>query len=225
MSEISYGFVRGRKGQPTPESPGAVGPPRTMESFKPEQVKAELAAFKAAHKSSDVDFAPQSLHHTIGSGPMQAGSGADLARVLDTRPLYDEDDTDLNVSGTSYVNGSPVCGFSFQAPPSGQGLVLCQARMESNNNTIRGYCSWQIRDGSTLGSGTVIYNSTQAEADNIAVVAGDNVTVGGFSHTHANVVLPVVLTAGSTYNLTTIHRATGSTIDIFRRIIMFFPWI
>ncbi len=36
---------------------------------------------RAIHKHSDVDFSPDSQHHTIGNGEHQAASGADLERL------------------------------------------------------------------------------------------------------------------------------------------------
>lgn len=228
MPRVNYGFLygSGRGGIPIVGSAMSDKGPAGGETKKEKDALTNRSVHVKAHSASDIDFSPQSQHHTIGTGPMQAASGADLAKLQSLVGKFEFDTTDLTgITGTSYVTGTPVVGFSFIAPESGWVLVHTQGRLESNNNTIIGLLSWQIREGSTVASGTVVYNSTQADADEASLVSGPNVTAGGASLVTPSGMWPRSLDPGETFNISLIHRATGSSIDIFNRQVMVFPLI
>jgi len=99
--EVPYGYV-GKK-SPASASQRQSG---KIETFKANQVQEELAAFRLAHKSSDQDFAPTSLHHTLGTGPNQAASGADLTRHYDES--YRRIGTTKRETGSASVTGTEL---------------------------------------------------------------------------------------------------------------------
>ena len=81
---VPYGFVYGKRGSASPEQSSAQETsqgPGNLQTFTKQQMQAEIAAFRDAHRKSDVDFSPSSLHHTLGNGPGQAASGQDLDAI------------------------------------------------------------------------------------------------------------------------------------------------
>ena len=79
-NEVPYGFIYDNRDKLI--KPGTPPPAETkLNAYSPQQVQSELENFRIAHKKSDTDFAPSSIHHTIGTGANQAASGDVVARL------------------------------------------------------------------------------------------------------------------------------------------------
>jgi hypothetical protein len=73
-----------------------------------------------------------------------------------------------SIPTAAYTAGSPVVGLAYTVPPSGRVRVSCQAYAEcwSDQNLIA--VTFEVRDGGTIGSGTVLH----AAHANYAIIAG-----------------------------------------------------
>lgn len=129
------------------------------------------------------------------------------------RVIAAEDVTDqTGITSATFAAGSPVCGLAFTAPPSGAVWVTVGGLpvvILSGNVTRRCELSWELRAGSTIGSGTVVLG-----ASNIRMVA---IGIGATSGLRADVEMThrwrmTGLTPGAAYNVRTMHRVnvTGS---------------
>ncbi len=145
---------------------------------------------------------------------------ADL--LNDTFP-EEESDTQ-NTSGTTTsstytatLTGGTACGLTFVAPRSGKVLVTTTADIR-NSTTGRSYCSWIIKTGATIGSGTTFLDG----GDNAAA------SVVGTSGVMSEKTYEVTgLTPGSTYNVRQQFRnnAGGQTGTFERKSLVVQPVI
>ena len=136
-------------------------------------------------------------------------------------PTQASDFTSLTgVTSTSYTNGSPVCGTTFVAPPSGRVIITVSGAISISNNGERIFLSYDVRAGSTIGSGTLVAGA----ADLSALIAGSAVNSGAAawaSSSHRR--LLTGLTAGSTYNVFTRHRVSGGSGTVAARYLLVEP--
>lgn len=133
---------------------------------------------------------------------------------------------DNNSAGTAVTttpsNGSTVCGASFVAPESGRVLVSFNGSftIHSTGGTGQVHMGPQVREGSTVGSGTVVYNPS-----------GDPgcKTGSSLAQTWSSGCSAMVdgLTAGDTYNVAAVFftpDASGSPkIQYFSRQVSAIP--
>lgn len=122
---------------------------------------------------------------------------------------------------TAYVAGASVCGVTFVAPSSGAVQISWHARCESNTINLSVMVSTQLREGGTIGSGTIVHSpaDTRALEGPADDPAGTKARIQASMYTVA-----AGLTAGSTYNVRTMHRITGAGDgDIFDRSILVTP--
>jgi hypothetical protein len=128
----------------------------------------------------------------------------------------------LGETSTSFVAGTPSVGMTFVAPLSGIVFVTVDAHLEENTNGNTGYCGFELRDGGTIGSGTVIVAASTdwAVGTSNSVAAGGAARVNGMKRR-----LVTGLTPGATYNVRTMHLTTpGGSVDVFFRAITVEPW-
>lgn len=125
--------------------------------------------------------------------------------------------TSLTYTGT--ITASTVAGGSFVAPPNGRVLVLWGTGMFHNTASSSGWCSWEIRQGASVGSGTVVVAADDARAVRIKTgSATANDQQWGWSD------LVTGLTAGSTYNIRHMFKNEGSgTLSVVRQRIIVTP--
>lgn len=153
---------------------------------------------------------------------------ADLSSPTNTfptnpQPVEVDEQTDLlTLTNTSFAAGSPVCGTTFVAPPSGKVYITVSGHLQGNASGSLAYLSYEVRDGGTIGSGTVI----QAALTDRGVAVGSTVT--GLSAARASLsrrtIVATGLTPGSTYNIRTMHLLAGSgSISIFSRELLVEP--
>jgi hypothetical protein len=128
----------------------------------------------------------------------------------------------IGETSTSFVVGSPQVGLTFVAPLSGIVFVQVDAHLEENTNGNSAYCGFELRDGGTIGSGTVIVAASTdwAVGTSNSVVSGGAARVNGMKRR-----LVTGLTPGATYNVRTMHLTTpGGSVDVFFRAITVEPW-
>jgi hypothetical protein len=120
----------------------------------------------------------------------------------------------------SFTAGSPVVGVAFVAPPSGRVFVTVTGYLSSTVNGRRGLMCYEIRSGSSIGSGSVI----SAASDDRGVNGSAAVTSGGTSFFNASArVMHTGLTPGASYNARTMHATTGGATTIHNRRILVEP--
>lgn len=139
--------------------------------------------------------------------PLEASSGTDILAITDT----------------AFVNGSPLCGVAFTAPPKGKCFITVSGWIEMINIGNEINMSFQIRNGSTLGSGSVVL---PAHVSHRSICAGEEVNGSPSDAQFAGSRRVFVnnLTPGNSYNVVTAHMvAPGGEGNIFHRRILFEP--
>lgn len=124
--------------------------------------------------------------------------------------------TTTSTTFTSTLTGATGCSVVFVAPPSGRVSVENTTNLE-NSGTSAAVCGFEIRTGSVIGSGTVVY----AASDD------DSLLSGGGGGVRATVVTPVTtgLTGGQTYHCRQMFRASASTATyLYRRLTVRPEW-
>lgn len=113
-----------------------------------------------------------------------------------------QDSTTVAVSSTTYAAGSPVVGFAFTAPPSGQIELTVGGYIVTNNNTVEIRLSFEVRAGATVGSGTVVWAASHLRG----IVAGTAVNAGATARAAGTWTAVIgALTPLSSYNVRTMH--------------------
>ncbi len=120
-----------------------------------------------------------------------------------------------SITSTSYAAGGNVCGVAFIAPTTGRALVSWRAgSLDNNTGGQDTYLSFELREGSTVGAGTV-----RVAASDEYAVQHEGVNEIGFGS-----VYPVDgLTPGASYNVRTMHRVTGGSGTVDDRQIIVQP--
>lgn len=149
---------------------------------------------------------------------------AEIARI-DVSPQPVQVDSLTNIAGftnTGPAAGSSVLGTTFQAPPTGKVKITVTASLTSSVNGNSALCGYEVRSGGTVGSGTVLL----AASFNRAVQTSDAVNTGGAARVTASngPFLVTGLTAGSTYNVRTMHWVSpAGTGNVFYRCLLVEP--
>jgi hypothetical protein len=123
-------------------------------------------------------------------------------KVTATNTVSDRQDASGTTTSTSFtatLTGGTTCGRTFVAPASG--AVLIHNTANGFNTGGAGFCGYEVREGGTIGSGTVF----RAAADQYCLVMGAN-SIAMTSTNHLT-----GLTAGSTYNVRQMFRVSAST--------------
>ncbi|GIF08646.1 hypothetical protein [Actinoplanes siamensis] len=116
--------------------------------------------------------------------------------------------TDITgISSTSPTAGTPVCGLSFTAPPSGAVYVTVGGRIESSSGGNETRLGFEIRAGNAIGSGTVTLGPDFTRA----LTVGTAVNTSQPAVLNASLRYPVDLTPGTVYNVRTMHWVTGAS--------------
>lgn len=116
------------------------------------------------------------------------------------------------ITSTTFVPGSPACGLAFVAPASGDVWVSYYGFLEVNPSAAsqrRIELGWEMREGSVVGSGTVVVAAlTIDRIIALATSVSGNAAQGSFGDTH---LVSGVLTPGANYNVQTMHRVNNGT--------------
>jgi hypothetical protein len=116
----------------------------------------------------------------------------------------------VNTSSTTYVALSGDPGLAFTAPVSGQIWVnISSALSAATDDGVTARASWQIRTGTTIGSGTIV----AAASDNDSI-AQTGIRSGEYGRER----IATGLTGGTTYNVQMLYKGDGS-VNFQRRSI------
>lgn len=135
-----------------------------------------------------------------------------LAQDITEEQFDDQGTSETGFTDTTYVAGANTCGTTFVAPTTGNVRIMWHARFESNTAGERVTVSMEVREGGTIGSGTVV----SAATDGASLESEARLAAGMWRDIFG-------LTPGSTYNCRTMHRITGGNGDIFVRTIAVTP--
>ena len=119
----------------------------------------------------------------------------------------------FSFTNTAAQAGTAVCGLTFVAPPSGKVVVTVSGNISSGQDGNAAILSYEVRTGSTIGSGTVVLGPDYRRAvhSSRAVNTGAVASIGA---SHARLLSG--LTSGATYNARTMHWINpggGGTVD------------
>lgn len=143
-----------------------------------------------------------------------------VVTALDTPPTLTSEQTGtFTFTATGYgittTSGTYVdCGTAFTACTTGRALIWFRSQLLNNTGGQSTFCSFVIRDGSTVGSGTVFLAAADARA---LEHAGTDTPQGGSHH------LVTGLTPGNAYNVRLEHRVTGGTGTLLNRAVSVAP--
>lgn len=162
--------------------------------------------------------------HVATGDPILAETTNDLIDYGPNMPeavrAVDSAVTNGTTTSTSFVNSlttSGIRGVAFTAPPSGTVLVI--GTCGGFNSTVSQYTltSFEIRAGSTPGSGTVFQASDENTASQFISTAANA------SGQHSVVGLVTGLTPAGAYNACLTYRVTANTGTWNRRMIAVIP--
>ena len=163
-------------------------------------------------------------------GSLDMGGRLDVAGHVrfthaDLQPQQTASDTDITgVTSTTPAAGSPQVGIAFQGPPSGMVYVTVTGRVRSHIDGNLAILSWEMKTGSTIGSGTAVPGAS-ANA-NRAILTGEAVNTGSPAEACAsNRLLVLGLTPDADYNVRTMHwsSVSGQSSDYLYRAILVEP--
>lgn len=147
-----------------------------------------------------------------------AGQRLTAAAVNDVLGVTEDDvqaavGTTTSTSYTATLTGGTACSSTFVAPTSGKVVIHYDALMQ-NSGANFSYSAPQVRTGSSIGSGTVVFGADDAYA----------LTHNGTNALRYGGSAPVTgLTAGATYNIQLLHRVTAGTGTYSRKSIIVEP--
>lgn len=127
--------------------------------------------------------------------------------------------TDQSVTSSTFAAGSPVCGLTFVATDTWVWVHLYGfiEVSPSGGSQRRIELAWELREGSTIGSGTVLLAAdgiTRGIAIASATASSGTQLAAGHTYRHTG------LTVGNSYNVRTMHRvndATAVTANVLQR--------
>lgn len=138
------------------------------------------------------------------------------ANDLNMTAVSNADTTSRTTTSTSYtttLSAANICGVAFTAPPSGKVLIGWNCQMSNNSSPNVAQCSFGIRTGSVVGSGSVF----QASGDGTSITSIANAGAGRTS-------LVTGLDPGTVYNVALEHRAfSAGTATFLNREVEVFP--
>lgn len=121
----------------------------------------------------------------------------------------DYNNTNDTFTGTSYA-AQTQCGTDFVAPQSGAVIIEITGLIGQNGATLgqSAHLSFEVRTGSTVGSGSVILSAS----DSRAIVYFQTATVAGFKYLGGAFRHPLTgLTPGSAYNVRFMSKTQNNT--------------
>jgi hypothetical protein len=130
-----------------------------------------------------------------------------LVAPLPAGAVYDHDDTLFaNITSATFITGSPVCGETFVAPPSGKALVAVGGggRDTGSGTERRVQVAPEIRNGTTSG-GSLFLAADQLRSG----WSSDGEARGYMYGSRVSVISG--LTPGNSYFARTMHRAINSS--------------
>lgn len=133
------------------------------------------------------------------------------------RPQQDSSTTDVDFSGDSSFAQTTTCSVTFVAPPSGVVSIhwYDESTLEKSASgsvlSRNGHCSARVREGSTVGSGTIVSDASLEDSVTVGTRGDDE---EGGTNGGASFRLVSGLTPGDTYHVLLCYRVnTTSNIN------------
>jgi hypothetical protein len=113
--------------------------------------------------------------------------------------------TTASAAYTATLTGGTTCSLTFVAPPSASVLVINSTNLENTSSANTALMAFEIRQGASIGAGTVVFAASDTEANTMGGSAGVGV--------HATVATPILtgLVAGNTFNCRQMFRTSAGT--------------
>lgn len=118
-----------------------------------------------------------------------------------------------SITSTSYAAGSPACQVAFIAPTTGRVLIEWAAFLD-NNGANTTFITPQVREGASLGSGTIVLAASDENA--LFHLNTNQLRAGCFYPLDG-------LVPGASYNVQLMHRVTGGTGTVDDREVIVTP--
>jgi hypothetical protein len=109
--------------------------------------------------------------------------------------------TTIATAFTATLTGGTACGFAFTAPLSGVVMVYNNSVVDNSDAAQRSYCTFRLRTGGTVGSGTDVVAALDANAI---------YNLGTADNSYGRATRVPGLTAGATYNLQQLFRSANA---------------
>lgn len=110
--------------------------------------------------------------------------------------------TTSSVTYTSVLAPAAICGVAFVAPPSGKVIITAGSYMDNTGAAGFTLISPQVREGSTVGAGTITVAASDGRAPYMS--GTDGISIG-------RTFLVTGLTSGANYNVELLQRITTGT--------------
>lgn len=164
-----------------------------------------------------IDWETGTTEVEVGAKPRSSTTGSNVGQAtptFGTATVSGEVLASETTTSTSFVALATVHGVAFTAPSSGSVLVLYSAQLSNSGATATALTTPQVREGSTVGSGTVFYAATTDDMlQNVGTLAlrmGASVLING-------------LTPGGAYNVEMLYRVSATTGTFLRRQVTVVP--
>lgn len=118
--------------------------------------------------------------------------------------------TTTSTSYTATLTGGTACSCVFLAPSSGRVEIANVAQMSNSGSTFV-YCAFEVRTGSSVGSGTVVFAASDDEA---LIVAGSNAFRFGLQRVLSG------LTPGASYNVRQVFKVQSPGTGTYSRKVL-----
>ncbi len=126
-----------------------------------------------------------------------------IVRALDTPPTQsDVQGTTVTTTSTTFTTSGASCAVTFTAPTTGRVKITVSARMISTGASAGALIGAETREGSTVGSGTVVESASAANGPSNY---GTTFARSGTSHVLGG------LTPGSVYNSRTLMSSSSGS--------------
>lgn len=145
-----------------------------------------------------------------GTETLINGSIALAANSFGVGCEFDEVTTLFTDTSTTYTTtGGTVVGTAFRMPMMGAVDITCSARVGNNTLNVSSYVSPQVREGATIGSGTVVFaNSDNYSCEYNGVANG--AVVSSFTFRFEG-------NPGDEYNVRLLHRVGAASTGSYGR--------
>lgn len=155
---------------------------------------------------------------------------AAIAAINGLAPAVVRSTTDeTGFTNTTFDAGLTSVGVAFTAPPSGAVLIIMSAMMTQNINTQATLCSFEVKTGATVGSGTLT-NTTGGTGGDAAANSDRALTVGRAVNSGAVALLQADrselytgLTPGTSYNVRVMKCVDGGSGTVLYRALKVLP--
>lgn len=143
-----------------------------------------------------------------------AAAGDKLIAVASVSNRQNTDGSTTSTSYTATLSGGTAAGVAFVAPPTGKVTILF-ATAGYNSGLNDNKSAVQVREGASVGSGTIVYAATDDDMI-LHRVSSDAYRLMNFTEVSG-------LTAGNSYNAQMLHKVSAGTGNFLFKFIKVIP--